>query len=102
MQQRLEEIVRRFGAGSGSLHLLEEGVLVLKAQVGLPPAILEVVSRVPVGKGMAGLAFQRNEPVSACNIQTDQSGDVRPGARATGLSGALVVPIRGPGGEPRG
>ena len=48
---------------------------------------------VPVGKGMAGLCVERNEPVNACNIQTDASGDVRPGARATGLQGAIVVPI---------
>jgi len=31
--------------------------------------------------------------VGACNIQTDASGDVRPGARATGMEGAVVVPI---------
>jgi GAF domain-containing protein len=42
---------------------------------------------------MAGLAVERGEPVTACNIQTDGSGDVRPGARATGLAGAIVVPI---------
>jgi GAF domain-containing protein len=42
---------------------------------------------------MAGLAVERREPVNACNIQTDASGDVRPGARATGLAGAIVVPI---------
>jgi GAF domain-containing protein len=42
---------------------------------------------------MAGLCVERNQPVNACNIQTDASGDVRPGARATGLQGAIVVPI---------
>ena len=42
---------------------------------------------------MAGLAVERRRPVDACNIQTDQSGDVRPGALATGLAGAVVVPI---------
>ena len=42
---------------------------------------------------MAGLAFERGEPVDSCNIQTDTSGDVRTGARATGLGGAIVVPI---------
>ena len=42
---------------------------------------------------MAGLAVERREPVNACNIQTDTSGDVRPGARATALAGAVVVPI---------
>jgi GAF domain-containing protein len=42
---------------------------------------------------MAGLAFERKEPVSVCNIQSDQSGQVRPGARATAMQGAVVVPI---------
>jgi len=42
---------------------------------------------------MAGLAFERGEAITACNIQTDTSGNVRPGARATGIEGALVVPI---------
>jgi hypothetical protein len=42
---------------------------------------------------MAGLAVERGQPVDACNIQTDASGDVRPGAKATGLSGAIVVPL---------
>jgi L-methionine (R)-S-oxide reductase len=102
MQQRLEEIVRRFGADTGSLHLLEDGVLVLKGQVGMPPHIAEIVRRVPVGKGMAGLAAERNAPVSACNIQTDASGDVRPRAKETGVNGAIVVPVRNARGEVRG
>lgn len=42
---------------------------------------------------MAGLAVERAKPVDACNIQTDTSGDVRPGAKATGLAGSIVVPI---------
>jgi GAF domain-containing protein len=42
---------------------------------------------------MAGLAVERKEPVTTCNIQTDTSGDVRSGAKKTGLQGSLVVPI---------
>ena len=52
MQDRLERIVREFSADTGTLHLLEDGVLVLKGQVGLPPHVQEIVRRVPVGKGM--------------------------------------------------
>jgi L-methionine (R)-S-oxide reductase len=37
-------------------------------------------------KGMAGLAGERNESVSSCNIQIDRTGDVRPGAKPTGVS----------------
>ena len=91
----LEQIVKQFGADSGTIHLLgEDGVLHLKAATaGIPAAVIEIVRTVPVGKGMAGLAVERNQPINACNIQTDTSGDVRPGARATGLQGAIVVPI---------
>lgn len=102
MQQDLEEIIREFDADTGSIHLIEDGVLVLKAQVGLPPHVVEVVSLVPIGKGMAGLAAERNEPVSSCNIQADATGDVKPGARATGVNGAIVVPIRDALGQVRG
>lgn len=102
MQEQLEAIIRQFDADTGSIHMLEDGVLVLKAHVGLPPHVVEIVSLVPIGKGMAGLAAERNEPVSSCNIQTDSTGDVKPGARATGVNGAIVVPIRDSLGQVRG
>lgn len=102
MQAELEEIIRLFNADTGSIHLLEDGVLILKAQVGLPPHVADIVARVPVGKGMAGLAAERNEPVSSCNIQSDETGNVKSGARATGVNGAIVVPIRGESGEALG
>ena len=63
------------------------------ASASIPQVVLDTVRRVPVGKGMAGLAFERKQPVNACNIQMDTSGDVRPGARAPGLRGSIVVPI---------
>jgi len=102
LQARLEQIIRDFGAESATIHVIEEGVLVLKAAVGIPESVKQTVARVPIGKGMAGLAAQHNAPVTSCNIQTDTTGDVRPGAKATGLSGALVVPIRDAGGNVRG
>ena len=91
----IEEIVRRFGADSGTIHMLEaDGLLHLKAATaGIPEAVLKVIETIPIGKGMAGLCVERRTPVTACNIQTDTSGDVRPGARQTGLEGAIVVPI---------
>ena len=102
MQQQLEEIIRQFEADTGSIHMIENGALLLKAHVGLPPQVVEIVSLVPIGKGMAGLAAQRNEPVSSCNIQTDATGNVRSGAKATGVNGAIVVPIRDSNGWVRG
>jgi GAF domain-containing protein len=59
----------------------------------LPEAVLAAVRLVPVGKGMAGLAVERGAPVDTCNLQTDASGNVKPGAKATGMEGAIVVPI---------
>ncbi|MBI3682931.1 MAG: GAF domain-containing protein [Acidobacteria bacterium] len=94
LARALELTIRHFRADSGSLHLLGDGgVLHLRAASGIPEAVLDVVRTVPVGKGMAGLAVERKQPVSVCNIQTDTSGDVRPGARKTGMEGAIVVPV---------
>ena len=91
----LARVLQHFRADSGTIHLLEgDGVLHLAAaSAGIPPIVLDTVREVPVGKGMAGLAVERREPVNACNIQTDASGDVRPGAKATGLQGSIVVPM---------
>jgi GAF domain-containing protein len=91
----LARIVERLSADSGTLHLMgADGALHLAAaSPGIPPVVREAVRIVPVGKGMAGLAVERRQPVNACNIQTDATGDVRPGARATGLQGSVVVPL---------
>jgi len=93
----LAHIVAHFAADSGTIHFVEaDGLLHLAAVPrGMPDAVLATIKTIPVGKGMAGLAVERRAPVDACNIQTDTSGDVRLGARATALSGAIVVPIFG-------
>ena len=95
LDEALAAVVEHFGADSGTLHrLAEDGHLHLAAATpGLPEMVLETIRTIPVGKGMAGLAIERRLPVDACNIQTDSSGSVRPGARATGLAGAIVVPM---------
>lgn len=94
-QSALDRILEHFAADSGTIHLLgSDGELHLTAASrGMPQFVLDTVKVIPVGKGMAGLSVERREPVSACNIQTDTSGDVRPGARVTGLQGSIVVPI---------
>lgn len=87
--------IEHFTTDTGTLHLLgEDGALHLAAAGGgLPEPVLAQIAVIPVGKGMAGLAVERALPVTACNIQTDTTGDVRPGAKATGLEGAICVPI---------
>lgn len=102
MQRELEEIIHKFGADTGAIHIFEDGVLKLAAHVGLPEEVAKIVAVVPLGKGMAGLCAERGEPVSSCNIQIDTSGNVRPGAKQTGVNGAIVVPMRGTDGTLRG
>ncbi len=95
LEEVLHLTLEHFHADTGTIHLLEsDGVLHLKAaSAGIPEPVLKAVEFVPIGKGMAGLAVERKEPVSVCNLQTDASGNARPGAKATGMEGALVVPI---------
>jgi len=86
--------IRHFGADSGTLHTRRGDLLELVASsAGIPEGVLEKIRRIPIGKGMAGLAAERAEPVSTCNLQTDTTGDVRPGARPTGLAGSICVPV---------
>ena len=95
LQEVLRVTMEHFRADTGTIHVLEsDGVLHLKAaSAGIPPPVLDAVRLVPIGKGMAGLAVQRKEPISVCNLQTDMSGAARPGAKTTGMEGALVVPL---------
>ena len=91
----LSRVVSQLSADSGTIHLMgDDGLLHLAAaSAGIPAVVLETVRTVVVGKGMAGLAVERKRAVDACNIQTDTTGDVRPGARITGLQGSIVVPL---------
>jgi L-methionine (R)-S-oxide reductase len=96
LQSVLTLVLNRFNSETGTIHLLdrEKGLLHLKAQVGLPPALLDAVTVIPVGKGIAGQTVARGEPVTLCNLQTDASGVARPNARQTGVGGTLCVPMR--------
>jgi len=82
-----------FGCQAGTVHLLREGVLKLAASKNIPPPVVQIVETVPIGKGIAGLAAERLEPVSICNLQTDTSGQAKPGAKATGMEGSIAVPM---------
>lgn len=78
----------------GTLHLTEaNGELALVAQEGLPPPVAEIIARIPIGKGMAGIAAERREPVQVCNLQEDTSGVVRPGAKLTRMEGSIACPL---------
>ena len=91
----LELILDSLGCETGTIHRLgDDGMLHLEAWAGqIPEQLLPVIRTIPVGKGIAGLAVERCEPVDLCNLQTDQSGDARPGAKQTGARGSLCVPM---------
>lgn len=68
-------------------------MLRMQASVNIPPKVVEVTQVIPFGKGMAGLAFERDKPVQTCNLKDDASGDVRPGAKAVNANAAVAIPI---------
>jgi L-methionine (R)-S-oxide reductase len=96
MEKILREALPQFHSETGTIHLLdsENRLLYLAAQVGLPPQMLEVVKTIPVGKGIAGQVILQNKPVTICNLQADTGGVAKPGAKQTGVGGALCVPLR--------
>ncbi len=97
----LTEFLNAEGAVAGTVHLRSGDELELVAAVNIPEQVVEVVRRVPRGKGMAGLVLERNAPVLTCDLQTDTSGDVRPGARAVDAQAAVALPVRDEAGEVR-
>jgi signal transduction protein with GAF and PtsI domain len=72
---------------------MKDGALSLAAHANIPPPVVQIVQTVPIGKGIAGLAAERREPVSLCNLQTDTSGQARPAAKTTGMEGSVAVPM---------
>jgi L-methionine (R)-S-oxide reductase len=89
----LAATIAHFGCQAGTVHLMRDGVLRLAAAQGIPPHVAQIVETVPVGKGIAGLAAERREPISICNLQTDTSGQAKPTAKTTGMEGSVAVPM---------
>jgi hypothetical protein len=50
---------------------------------------------------MAGLALERKEPIHTCNLKEDQSGNIRPGAKAVDAQAAVAVPVTNAAGDVR-
>jgi hypothetical protein len=101
-QSWLEMFIRAHQGVAGSVHRRSgPDELALVATVNIPEPVKKVVARVPRGKGMAGLALERNAAISSCNIQSDSTGQVRPGARAVDAQAAVALPVQNPDGEVR-
>jgi hypothetical protein len=97
IQSWLSAFLSEAGGVAGTVHLCRDGGLRLAASVNIPPKVIEVVTWVPSGKGMAGLALERGESVQSCNLQEDRSGAVKPGAKAVNAHAAIAMPVRGEG-----
>ncbi|WP_247237424.1 GAF domain-containing protein [Telluribacter sp. SYSU D00476] len=94
-QLLLSDIIEAFDCTTGTIHFLDEGsqLLKLQAQQGIPEFLLPKMQEIPIGKGMAGIAAERREPVEMCNLQTDESGVARPAARETKVEGSIAAPM---------
>lgn len=93
--QLLADILTHYDCSTGTIHIFdkESGLLKLQAQRGIPGFLLPKMMEIPVGKGMAGIAAERREPVEMCNLQTDDRGIVRPAAKETKVEGSIAVPM---------
>jgi L-methionine (R)-S-oxide reductase len=98
----LQDTISEFDCVSGTLHRMEGNTLELVAYQGIPEPIIDRIREVPIGKGMAGLAAQEEEPVQICNLQTDDSGIAESRARDTGMEGSIAAPVFNSDGELRG
>jgi len=94
-QQLLADVIAAFDCSTGTIHILDPDtkLLQLQAQQGIPESLLPKMNAIPIGKGMAGIAAERREPVEMCNLQTDGSGVARPAARETKVEGSIAAPL---------
>ncbi|UJV43634.1 GAF domain-containing protein [Streptomyces sp. AMCC400023] len=101
----LAEFVARNAGFAGSVHLAEpaepaepagEGEIVLVASYNLPVSVRNGTAVIPIGKGMAGTAAQRREPVAVSDFQTDTTGVAVRAGRAAGAMGSLTLPVFDP------
>jgi len=91
----LTQTIADFRCTTGTLHRLDpsDKHLKLVAHQGIPEALMPIIQSIPLGKGIAGVAAARCEPVEMCNLQTDTSGVAKPGAKQTQVQGTLAVPV---------
>lgn len=100
-QTWLEAALGEAGASAGTVHRLEGALLHLTAAVQIPEKVQAIVRTIPPGKGMAGLAWSRDRAVGTCDLKTDETGDVRPGARAVDAHAAVALPVHDHAGQVR-
>lgn len=94
MQTWLCDFARKTGAVAGTVHVRQGDGLRLAAALHIPPPVAEAVRSVPWGKGMAGMALETGEAVTTCNLKEDETGRVKPGAKAVSAQAAVALPIK--------
>lgn len=92
-QQWLESLIARLGGIAGTVHVQRGEDLYLTAAYNIPPNVIAIVACVPHGKGMAGVAQVKKQPVQTCNLQTDETGNVKAGAKAVNAQAAIALPV---------
>jgi len=95
MEAVLAKLLQTFECVVGTIHTIDpaSGLLKLRARRGIPDHILDRVRMIPIGKGMAGIAAERKQPVQMCNLQTDASGIAKPSAKDTKVEGSIAAPM---------
>lgn len=101
MNHWLRDLLGRHGAVAGTVHVVRGDALEIIAAHNIPPRVVEITARIPLGKGMAGLAWQHDKPISTCNLQEDVTGAVKPGAKAVDGKAAVALPVRASSGRVR-
>ncbi|HEX8139167.1 MAG TPA: hypothetical protein VF544_16505 [Pyrinomonadaceae bacterium] len=100
-QEWLESFIAQHSGIAGTVHVQRGEDLYLTAAHNIPSQVAAIVARVPRGKGMAGLAQVKKEPVQTCNLQTDATGNIKPGAKAVDAQAAVALPVFDPEGAVR-
>ena len=89
----LESFIAEHDGVAGTVHEQRAEDLYLTAAHNIPPPVLAKVAHVPLGKGMAGLAQVKKAPVQTCNLQADETGNIKPGAKAVNAQAAVALPV---------
>jgi hypothetical protein len=98
----LTEFLRAHGGVAGTVHrVVAADLMELDAAVNIPPPVQAATAKIPIGKGMAGIAMAEDRAVSTCNLKEDQTGAVKPGAKAVGAGAAVAFPVHDAAGKVR-
>jgi len=92
-QTWLAAFLTEYRGVAGTVHVERGGDLYLTAAQNIPTPVITTVAHVARGKGMAGLAQINKAPIQTCNLQTDDTGRIKPGAKAVSAQSAVALPV---------